>query len=122
MTIGSLVRIRNLKKDYRRGPEVVRVLDGLEGAAAEQDSGFDRGEMETLLSGLGSRVFLMNNVHEDEPVLFHTRWALSYLPGPLTRQQIKRLTAARKAAPAPVAPCLDSPGIFADAGRRGQAV
>jgi hypothetical protein len=33
----------------------------------------------------------MNNVHEDEPVLFESRWALSYLAGPLTRAQIQRL-------------------------------
>jgi hypothetical protein len=48
--------------------------------------------MEQTLAGLKSRVFLMHNVHEDAPVLFHTRWALSYLRGPLTRAQIQRLT------------------------------
>jgi hypothetical protein len=47
--------------------------------------------MEVLLSGLGNRVFLMNNVHEDAPVLFHVRWVMSYLTGPLTRGQIKGL-------------------------------
>ena len=56
--------------------------------------------METILSGLGNRVFLMNNVHDDEPVVFQTRWALSYLRGPLTREQIGRLMAERKATPA----------------------
>ncbi|BCX48366.1 ATP-binding protein [Haloferula helveola] len=69
----------------------LRVLDGLEGAAASQDAGFNRSEMEKLLSGLGSRVFLMNNVHEDAPVLFHVRWVMSYLAGPLTRTSIKKL-------------------------------
>ncbi|NNE93289.1 MAG: ATP-binding protein [Verrucomicrobiales bacterium] len=68
-----------------------RVLDGLEGAAADNDAGFDRGKMEELLAGLGSRVFLMNNVHEDGPVVFHVRWVLSYLRGPLARRQIKKL-------------------------------
>jgi hypothetical protein len=43
------------------------------------------------LAGLGNRIFLMNNVHEDAPVVFESRWALSYLRGPLTRQQIKVL-------------------------------
>lgn len=47
--------------------------------------------MEQILAGLGSRIFLMNNVHEDEPVVFETRWCLSYLRGPLTRTQIKML-------------------------------
>ena len=46
-----------------------RVLDGLEGAAASQDGGFNRQRMEELLAGLGSRVFLMNNVHEDSAVV-----------------------------------------------------
>jgi hypothetical protein len=69
----------------------LRVMEGLEGASASAGSSFDRGKMEALLAGLKSRVFLMNNVHEDEPVLFHTRWVLSYLAGPLTRNQIKQL-------------------------------
>ena len=68
-----------------------RVLDGLEGAAAHTAEGFDRETMDRLLSGLDSRVFLLNNVHEDRPVLFHTRWAMSYLRGPLTRAQIRLL-------------------------------
>lgn len=68
-----------------------RVLDGLEGAAASQDGGFDRGKMEQLLAGLGARVFLMNNVHEDASVVFHVRWVMSYLCGPLTRSKIKTL-------------------------------
>ncbi len=82
-----------------------RVIEGLEGASASTGASFDRARMERLLAGLGSRVFLMNNVHEDEPVLFHTRWVLSYLRGPLTRSQIATLMADRKqAAPAPERP------------------
>jgi hypothetical protein len=68
-----------------------RVLEGLEGAAAGAGSNFDRQRMEEILAGLGSRVFLMNNTHEDEPLVFQTRWTLSYLRGPLTRSQIKVL-------------------------------
>jgi len=68
-----------------------RVLDGLEGAAAGGAGRFDRNRMEQILAGLGQRVFLMNNVHEDAPVVFQTRWAMSYLRGPLTRTQIKQL-------------------------------
>ncbi len=69
----------------------MRVLDGLEGAAGSQNAKFDRKQMEVLLSGLGNRIFLMNNVHEDGPVLFHVRWVMSYLTGPLARGQIKGL-------------------------------
>lgn len=68
-----------------------RVMDGLEGATASAGGKFDRQEMGKILAGLGSRVFLMNNTHEDNPVIFQTRWSLSYLRGPLTRSQIKTL-------------------------------
>ncbi|MGH7242957.1 MAG: ATP-binding protein [Phycisphaerales bacterium] len=80
-----------------------RVLDGLEGASAQASSKFDRASMDRLLSQLGTRVFLMNNVHDDHPVVFETRWCLSYLRGPLTRAQIKALTdPSRIATPAAV--------------------
>lgn len=68
-----------------------RVLEGLEGASSSAGKRFDRGRMEQTLAGLGARIFLMNNVHEDEPIVFETRWCLSYLRGPLTRTQIKML-------------------------------
>lgn len=71
-----------------------RVLDGLEGAATAASAAFDRAACDKILSGLGSRVFLMNNVHEDAPVVFQTRWTLSYLRGPLTRAQIRALCGA----------------------------
>jgi hypothetical protein len=77
-----------------------RVLDGLEGVAAGSGKRFDRGAMEEVLGGLGNRVFLLNNVHEDAPVVFESRWAMSYLRGPLTRAQIKRLMGDRKPAAA----------------------
>jgi hypothetical protein len=85
-----------------------RVLDGLEGAASAVGTGFNRAEMDRLISALGQRVFLLNNVHESHPVVFETRWCLSYLRGPMTRDQIRQLTDAagrspftRPAAPPP---------------------
>jgi uncharacterized protein DUF87 len=78
-----------------------RVLDGLEGAAAGSGKRFDRGAMEETLGGLGNRVFLLNNVHEDAPEVFESRWTMSYLRGPLTRTQIKQLMAGRKPPPTP---------------------
>jgi hypothetical protein len=83
-----------------------RVMAGLEGAAAGRD--FDRGRMERVLAGLGKRVFLLNNVHEDEPAIFQTRWTLSYLRGPMTREDIKLLTAAGSA-PRPAAEAAEAP-------------
>lgn len=75
-----------------------RVLEGLEGAAASNSANFDKRAMDKTLAGLGKRVFLMHNVHEDGPVIFHTRWVMSYLRGPLTRTQIRTLMADKKAA------------------------
>jgi hypothetical protein len=85
-----------------------RVLEGLEGASSAASARFDRAQMERTLAGLSSRVFVMNNVHEDEPVVFQTRWALSYLGGPLARDQIRELAhggsgTTTAAAPAPAA-------------------
>ena len=73
-----------------------RVLEGLEGVAGQSGQQFDRGEMEQILASLGSRVFLMNNVHDGVPVTFHTRWAMSFLAGPLARDQISRLMEPKK--------------------------
>jgi hypothetical protein len=74
-----------------------RVLEGLEGIAAGTGQKFDKQAMEQLLAGLDKRIFLLNNVHDDAPELFETRWALSYLRGPLTRAQIKLLMDPLKA-------------------------
>ncbi len=74
-----------------------RVLEGLSGASGDA-GGFDQSRMSEVLSGLGSRVFLMHNVHEQAPVTFETRWTLSYLRGPLTRTHIKQLAAAQEGA------------------------
>ncbi len=68
-----------------------KVLDGLEGVAAGTGKTFDRQQMEQTIAGLGNRIFLMNNVHEDGTEIFESRWAMSYLRGPLTRSQIKTL-------------------------------
>jgi hypothetical protein len=93
----------------------MRVLDGLEGAAIAGQKQFNRQTLDQTLSGLGNRIFLMNNVHEDVPVVFETRWAMSYLRGPLTRDQIKFLIDPTKkqnptttAALKPTAPSLRS--------------
>ena len=71
-----------------------RVMEGLEGAA--HGGQFDRAKMEQTLAGLGKRRFLLHNVHEDEPVIFGTRWVMSYLAGPLTRDQIRALMSERR--------------------------
>jgi len=89
-----------------------RVLNGLESVTAGAGKVLDRRDMERLLSGLASRVFLMHNVHEDVPELFHTRWVLSYLAGPMTRTQIRSLMAGSRAAVAPAGPAARGPAVF----------
>lgn len=84
-----------------------RLMEGLSGASAQAGTAFDAGKTDEILSSLGKRVFYLNNVHTNQPTIFQTRWALSYLRGPLTREQIKQLTAngpAEDAAPAAAAP------------------
>ncbi len=71
----------------------MRVMEGLEGATA---GNFDKQAMERTIAGLGKRRFLLHNVHEDEPVVFNTRWVLSYLAGPLTRDHIRTLMKTAK--------------------------
>jgi hypothetical protein len=78
-----------------------RVLEGLEGAAAGASGRFDRGRMEAVLAGLGNRVFLLNNVHEDGPEIFQTRWTMCYLRGPVTREQIRALAGTGAPGPGP---------------------
>ncbi|MEM9589336.1 MAG: ATP-binding protein, partial [Planctomycetota bacterium] len=68
-----------------------RVLEGLEGASVQSGQAFDRAAMEQQLAALGNRVFLMNNVHDDGPSVFQTRWAMSFLAGPLARRQLETL-------------------------------
>ncbi len=83
-----------------------RLLDGLESLAG----GISRAQMDKLISSLGKRVFVMNNVHNKEPLLFQTRWVMNFLAGPMTRNQIRDLnelvgaaeTSAPRAKPTPV--------------------
>ena len=93
-----------------------RVLDGLEGASMQQGSAFDRQTMERSLSALGNRVFLMNNVHDDGPTVFQSRWALSYLRGPLSRDQISKLMADKRKQPQPSASSRQAAGSLSTAG------
>jgi hypothetical protein len=75
-----------------------RLLDGLEGVATSSGQTFDRQNIDRLISGLTQRVFFMNNTHEDEPEVFQTRWVMSYMRGPITRDQIKILMNDKKTA------------------------
>ncbi|MBN1179357.1 MAG: DUF853 family protein [Anaerolineae bacterium] len=90
-----------------------RVMEGIEGAASTSGGSFNRSDMRRALGTLKSRVFFLHNIRDDASCFFHTRWAMSYLPGPLTRAQVRQLVgetapaaaaAAAAAAPAPASP------------------
>jgi hypothetical protein len=75
-----------------------RILDALQGAAAGEQAP-SRQDLDRLVSGLGNRVFLLHNVHDSAPTLFETRWVMSYLAGPMTLSQIRRLKGDADQAP-----------------------
>jgi hypothetical protein len=77
-----------------------RVIEGLESALAGTGS-MDRSTLDKLMSALTQRVFLMRNVHQDAPYLMKSRWALSFLRGPLTGPEITRVMASKRGAAAP---------------------
>jgi len=92
-----------------------RLLDGLEGVATSSGQTFDRQNIDRIISGLTQRVFFMNNAHEDEPEVFQTRWVLSYMRGPMTRDQIRILMNDKKtdSAASPSEMTITSPSLSA---------
>jgi hypothetical protein len=79
-----------------------RVIEGLLGS--DSAGGMDKSQLEAAMSNLPQRTFLMRNVHDAAPVLLRTRWALSYLRGPLTSAEISQLAASEGKESAPPAP------------------
>jgi len=71
-----------------------RLMDGLRSAGGS----FNAAHYNKLISGLRKRVFILHSVHESEPLIFHTRWVLNYLAGPMTRAQIPALNKLADAA------------------------
>jgi hypothetical protein len=65
-----------------------RILEALQSARGDTDVG----DLDKTISGLAKRQFLLHNTREPDPILFTTRWALSYLRGPLTREQISTIS------------------------------
>jgi len=65
-----------------------RVIDGIVGAS---DGLLDRSTVKRLLSDMKGRQFLLTSAHLDEPLMFETRWVMSYLKGPISLLEIGRL-------------------------------
>lgn len=65
-----------------------RLLDGM----GSSDGAVDTGAIGDIISGLDKRQFVIHSTRASKPRIFSTRWAMSYLAGPLTRDQISQLT------------------------------
>ncbi|OEU48842.1 MAG: hypothetical protein BA866_05925, partial [Desulfobulbaceae bacterium S5133MH15] len=70
-----------------------RVVEGIVGAS---DGKLDVRLVKNLLSDMKGRQFLLNSVHLEEPLLFETRWVMSYLKGPISKNDIKKLMGKKK--------------------------
>jgi hypothetical protein len=81
-----------------------RVLEGLKGAINEAGKSSKKVDFESIINQLKSRVFLMHNIHENLPIVFHTRWVMSYLRGPLTRPQIQELMETQRVSKQKITP------------------
>ena len=73
--------------------DIERVIDGLGGKVG---SSYDKSEIKTLLSNLKKRTFFLKSAHLEDIRLFSTRWVLSYLKGPLKRDEISTLMKEQK--------------------------
>ena len=69
-----------------------RIIEALSSASGDVDVSV----LDDQISGLAKRSFVLHNIHESAPTLFTTRWAMSYLRGPLTMNQISTLSADRR--------------------------
>lgn len=85
-----------------------RVMEGLSGIVGQSGEALDNKQIKDIITGLKSRKFLVKNVHDKGGLkVFQTRWAMSYLAGPLTREQIKILAKEQKTAMKEMQPLLE---------------
>ncbi len=71
--------------------DINKVLDGI---AAKSD--LSKEELATQIATLKGRHFFLKNVHADQTERFYTRWVLSYLKGPMTKDDIRLLMNKQK--------------------------
>lgn len=104
----------------RTDHDKARVLEGLESAATESGSGLDRKVISQLIGNLPPRVFVLSDVRADRPVVFKSRQTLSFLRGPLTREEIRQLS-PRPLPPDVEPPRLEEPGTRTESTFASQA-
>jgi hypothetical protein len=91
--------------------DVDRLIEGLTASSGATDTA----SLSGTIARLPKRTFVMHNVHDSRPTVFQTRWVMSYLAGPLSREQIRRLS-ADGTAPASAVPTGDVDGAVDVAG------
>jgi len=64
-----------------------RIVEALRSSSGQVDVA----TWDARISGLGKRQFLLKTARSDQPSLFTTRWAASFLRGPLTRAELIRM-------------------------------
>ncbi len=95
-----------------------RVLEGLQGNASATGHAFNPAAVDAALSALPKRAFFAHNVHASAPTVFQTRYALSYLRGPLTAAEVGRFKQAAPVSP----PGASKPATAAPAASGAAAV
>ncbi len=71
--------------------DISKVIDGI-----ASKSHLNKSELVKKISTLEGRHFFMKDVHEDDATEFYTRWVLSYLKGPMTKDDIRSLMKEQK--------------------------
>jgi molybdopterin converting factor small subunit len=92
--------------------DIAKVIDGI--AATSE---FSKEELATQIATLQGRHFFLKNVHEEQTQEFYTRWVLSYLKGPMTKDDIKKLMQEKKTAVAN-APQKESANLLQSTGSK----
>jgi hypothetical protein len=86
------------------------------------DGGVDVATVGDTIGGLAKREFVLRRAGQQAPQVLTSRWAMSYLRGPLTREQIAKLMSSQRdegatpeAAPAPAAaPTASAPSAVVE--------
>jgi len=99
--------------------DVDRIIDGL---GDKLDGGFDKGRIRELLANLKKRTFFLKSAHLDEIRLFTTRWVLSFLKGPLKRDEIALLMRHKKRGETPAPSRAEKPGRKTTKGKTAPSV
>ena len=79
-----------------------KVIEGLRGMIAQSGGIGGETDYNLLINKLSSRVFILHDVHQGPPIVFQSRWAMSYLRGPLTKPQIEELMKGKRTTPSSV--------------------